>query len=63
MMVPPVLAAAPDLLAACKAVQPTFYGMLLKEWGNPDDWPKDTQGYVVYQQLRAAIAKAEGAAE
>jgi len=47
-----------DLLAACEAIQPTFYGMLLDRWGRPEDWPENAQGTVVYRKLRAAIDKA-----
>jgi hypothetical protein len=47
------------LLAACQAVHPTFYGLLLQAWGNPDTWEPDRQGTVVYRQLLAAL-EAEG---
>lgn len=47
------------LLAACKEVLPTFYGLLMNRYGNPDDWPQDRQGPVMFRKLKEAIAKAE----
>lgn len=46
-----------NLLAACEAVQPMLYGMLIERWGHPDNWPEGAQGAVVYQKLKTAITK------
>ena len=48
-----------DLVALLEEVKPTFYGMLLIEFGNPDEWPEDRQGIVVFRKLLQALAKEE----
>ena len=45
-----------DMVATLEAIKPTFYGMLLKEFGNPDKWPDDRQGIVVFRKLEQALA-------
>ena len=55
-----LLAAAPDLLAACELVFPTLCGLLMERWGADYDKPRDAQGYVAYAALKSAIAKAKG---
>ena len=46
------------LVKTLEAIKPTFYGMLLKEFGNPDKWPNDRQGIVVFRKLEQALAQA-----
>ena len=50
------------LVAAARRVNNTFYGMLLREWGHPDDWP-NAHGKVVYNELRTALAPFEEPAD
>lgn len=45
-------------LDALEAVQPVFYGMLLKQWGSPNDWPDDRHGTKVYEQMMDVLRKA-----
>ena len=55
------LAAIPIVKAlaeAARRVNNTFYGMLLRDWGHPDDWP-NAHGKVVYEELKAALAQWE----
>lgn len=40
-----------DMRAALEAIKPTFYGMLVEEFGNPNEWPEDRQGVVVFDKL------------
>jgi len=56
-----LMAAAPEMLAACEQAVLIFWNMLLENYGEPDEWPLyDAQSIVVYEQLRAVIAKAKG---
>ena len=45
------------LVEAARAVNHTFYGMLLREWGVSENWPADAHGKVVYEQLRDILAQ------
>jgi len=47
------------LVEAARAVNHTFYGMLLREWGVSENWPADAHGKVVYEQLRDILAQWE----
>jgi len=47
------------LLNAARAVNHTFYGMLLREWGVSENWPANAHGKVVHDQLRDILAQWE----
>ena len=55
-----LIAAAPDLLAACKAAQPVLESLALNGWTPESEPLPNSVATEIRNIIRAAIAKAEG---
>ena len=54
-----LIAAAPDLLKACKDVLPLLWGMVLEKELRPGQKGYVCDGYATWERVKAAIEKAE----